>query len=294
MILPKMIATDWMVIVDASIQMGEKKCLLVIGCRQSTFKMNRALVLEDLEVLSLRIVSSLNAAVVTQVLNDVASSIGEITCICSDRGSDMLRGIKDFQKHHPETRHISDMAHRIANILEPTLERSKKWKEFREQVTLARRRMQNSLIPSALPPSPRTKARYMNVDALIIWAAEMLLLIDNPSSLPKSEMEELKKYVGWLLLYREDIAYWNRIIAIGKIAREIVRTEGMHLNIVDSFERSIFPIVIGCRELHFADEIVSFLLEQTKGLKIGERLLGCIWQRKIETMRGLKSRACAA
>jgi len=272
--LPKVVADDWMVIIDASIQMGEKKCLLVIGCRQADFPMNRALVLEDLELLSLRIVSTLNADVVTTVLNDVALAVGKIVCICSDRGSEMLCGIKNFQINNPKTRQISDTAHRIANLLEATLENSKRWKGFREQVTQARRRMQNSLVPGFLPPSPRTKARYMNVDSLIIWAADMLLLIDNPDSLPKSEMEELKKYVGWLLGYREDIGYWSRIVSIGVVARDLVREEGIHMNIVDSFEQSICSIKMGIRELQFADVLVMFLLGQSKGVKPGERFVG--------------------
>jgi hypothetical protein len=272
--LPKVVADDWMIIIDASIQMGEKKCLLVVGCRQADFPMNRALVLEDLKPLCLRIVSSLNADVVTEALKEVALAVGKIVCICSDRGSEMLRGIKNFQISNPGTRQVSDTAHRIANLLEATLEKSKRWKEFRDEVTQARRRMQNSLVPGILPPSPRTKARFMNIDSLIIWAADMLLLLDNRDSLPGSEMEELQKYLGWLQNYREDVGYWNRIILIGVMARNQVRNEGIHINIADSFEQSISNIKIGFRELKFANELVTFLLEQTKGIKPGERFVG--------------------
>lgn len=272
--LPKVVADDWMIIIDASIQMGEKKCVQVLGCRQADFPMNRALVLEDLKPLCLRIVSSLNAAVITEILNEVALAVGKIVCICSDRGSEMIRGIKNFQINNPETRHISDTAHRIANLLEAKLEKSKRWKEFREQVIQARRRIQNSLVPGILPPSPRTKARYMNVDSLIIWAADMLLLIENSDSLPRAEMEEIQKYLGWLLNYRADVGYWSRIVSIGVIARDLVRNEGMHMNIVDSFEQSISNIKIGFHELQFVDELVMFLLEQSKGIKPGERFIG--------------------
>lgn len=274
LMLPKVVADDWMIIIDASIQMGEKKCLLVIGCRQADFPRGRALMMEDLEILSLSIVSSLNADVVTKVLDEVASIVGKIVSICNDRGPEMLRGVKNFQINHPETRKINDTAHRVANLLEATLENSKRWKEFREQVTQSRRRMQNSLIPGFLPPSPRTKARYMNVDSLIIWAEEMLLLLDTPGSLTESEMEELKKYIGWLLSYREDIGYWNRIVSIGVVARHIVREEGIHINIVASFEQSISSIKMGALELQFADELVMFLLEQSKGIKPGECFVG--------------------
>jgi hypothetical protein len=274
LILPKVIANDWMIIIDASIQMGTKKCLLVVGCRQANFPMNRPLTLNDLEILSLRIVSSLNANVVTEVLHEISRTIGKIACICSDRGSDIARGIKDFQITNPQTRQIFDTAHRVSNLLQSILEKSTKWKSFREQVTHARRRMQHSLVSGFLPPSPREKARYMNVDSLIIWAADMLLLMDNPESLSESEMEELKKYIGWLTNYREDISYWNRIVLIGTMARNLVREEGIHINIVDSFEEAISTTKIGPRELEFADVISMFLLKQSDGVKPGERFIG--------------------
>ena len=66
-------------------------------------------------------------------------------------------GVKDFQATSPTTRHIGDTAHRVSNILEATLEKCKRWKAFREEVTQARRKMQNSLVPGALLPSPRKK-----------------------------------------------------------------------------------------------------------------------------------------
>jgi hypothetical protein len=90
----KTIANDWMVLIDASIQMGEKKCVLVVGCRRVAFPRNRSLTLGDLEILSMRIISSLNSKVVTEMLDEVALAIGKILVICSDRGSEILRGAK--------------------------------------------------------------------------------------------------------------------------------------------------------------------------------------------------------
>jgi hypothetical protein len=274
LMLPKVVADDWMVIIDASIQMGDKKCLLVVGCRQIDFPTNRALKLDDLQILSLSVVASLNADIIEKVLNDVAVAVGKITCICSDRGSEMLCGIRNFRRGSPGTRQINDTAHRIANLLEATLEKSKTWKEFREKVTQSRRKMQNSVVPGFLPPSPRTKARYMNVSSLIIWAADMLLLLDNPYSLSESEIKELKKYTGWLLNYREDICYWNRIVTIGVVARNLVREEGIHMNVADLFEKSISIIKMGPREQQFADVLIMFLLEQSRDMKPGERFVG--------------------
>jgi len=271
---PKTIADDWMVIIDASIQMGERKCLLVIGCRKTDLPKDRALRLEDFEILALRVTSKLNADFITQVFHEVASSIGTITCICSDRGSDILCGVKNFQAFSPSTRHIYDTAHRVSNFLKAALEKDEQWKKFREDVTQARRKMQNSLVAGALPSSPRTKARYMNVDSLIKWAADMLILLDNEESITKFDVGELRKYLSWLLDYRGDIEYWNRLVSIGSAAREVIRVEGMHINTVDSFEQAISSLSIGLRELNFVDLISMFLLEQASRLKPGERLIG--------------------
>ncbi len=272
----KTIAQDWTVMIDASIQMGEKKCVLILGARSVNLNKikNRALKLEDLEILSMRIVSTLNNQVITEMLTEVASAVGKIIAICSDRGSEILCGIKHFQKISPETRHIADTAHRVSNFLEASLEKDPRWKKFRELVTLARRKMQNSLIPGALPPSPRTKARYMNVDTLIRWALEMLVLLDQGISNPGLDIDELRKYLGWLFSYRDDIDYWNRLIDIGKAARHVVRIGGIHTDTADSFEQAISSVKIGPRELQFADQLTEFLLSQSKGIKYGEWFIG--------------------
>jgi hypothetical protein len=272
----KTIANDWMVLIDASIQMGEKKCILALGCRRTNLRKitNRALTLEDLEVLSMRVVSKLNGEVITEILTEIATAVGKIIAVCSDRGSEILRGIKLFQAISPETRHIGDTAHRVSNLLESTLEKNPRWKEFREKATLSRRKMQNSLVPGALPPSPRAKARYMNVDTIIQWAADMLDLLEHDISSAGIDIVELRKYVGWLLSYRDDIDFWNRLISIGVAARHVVRTEGIHTHIADSFEQAIASIKMGAKELEFADHLSLFLLSQSKGLNFGECFIG--------------------
>lgn len=271
---PKTVASDWMVIIDASIQMGERKCVLVLGCRKVDLPKNRPLKLEDLEILALRIVSNLNADLITQLLHEVASLIGEIQSVCSDRGSDIVRGIKNFQKSSPETRHVTDTAHRVSNLLEAALEKNERWKKFRELVTLARRKMQNSLVAGALPPSPRTKARYMNVDSLIKWAADMLILLDSGFLSPELDHNELKKYLEWLKDYREDIAHWNRLVLVGIKARDLVRIEGMHMETADHFEQMLASVALSARELKFVNELSWFLQEQSSGLKPGECYIG--------------------
>ena len=58
-----------MVIIDASIQMGEKKCVVILGIREDSFHRlkNRVLTLGDLEILSIRIVSKLDNQIIFEI-----------------------------------------------------------------------------------------------------------------------------------------------------------------------------------------------------------------------------------
>lgn len=259
---------------DASIQIGPDKCLIALGCRQADLPFKRALKLDDLDILGLRIVSSMNSKVVFDFLNEVKLRVGGIKCVTIDQGSDILRGVKDFQLTNPETRYINDTAHRVANNLKACLEKDERWKAFRIEVTQARRKMQYSSISGLLPPSPREKARFMNVGPLIQWGVDMLILLNNGISPSNLSIDEIKNQIGWLEYYRDDIEIWHQYSQIAGIARDCVRTEGIHLKIVDSFEKTIAGIKISSKGLQFIDRISLFLKEQTKGMKAEDYFIG--------------------
>ena len=105
-------------------------------------------------------------------------------------------------------------------------------------------------------------------------ATSMLILIDKGVSAKEIDINELRRYVEWLSDYRGDIYYWNRLVSIGAAARQCIRIEGIHINIVDSFEQAISSIPMGLQELQFADRISLFLMEQSKGLKPEELFVG--------------------
>jgi hypothetical protein len=77
-----------------------------------------------------------------------------------------------------------------------------------------------------------------------------------------------------MLSYRDDIDYWNRLIFIGVAARHVVRTEGIHTNILESFEQAISSVRTGTRELEFANHLRASLLSYSRDVKFGECLVG--------------------
>ena len=261
---PKPVRNDWMVMFDASIQMGQKKCVIAIGCTQSAFlKMkDRTLTKKDVEILSIQFVSEINGDFICSMLTQISSEIGTIISVCSDRGSEMLNGIKKFQLISPLTRQIGDTAHRVSNFFKAVLEKDPKsrWQEYRRLLTLARKKMLNSKVAGAAPPNSRSKARYMNLDPQIIWGDDILIIYDSDfDQIEWLSRDDFNKYLDFLPSFRDDINYWMRLVKIGKSARHIVRVEGIHSDIVDSFEKAIGHIKMGNKELQFADQISKSL-----------------------------------
>jgi hypothetical protein len=101
-----------------------------------------------------------------------------------------------------------------------------------------------------------------------------LVLLDQEVSNPGLEITELKKHLGWLFLYRDDIEHWKRLVSIGVAARQVVRIEGIHINIVESFEQSISSVALSNREMYFVNQLTQFLQNQSNGIEYGKSFLG--------------------
>jgi hypothetical protein len=170
---PKTRADDWMWIVDHTMQLGERKCLIIVAIRQSAWDAeNRVLSHEDVELIDLVPVTESNGEVVFRQLKAAIAKTGVPRAITSDNGPDLHRGIALFREKYPATAWLYDIKHKTACLLKHALERDSSWQTFVEKVH--RFKQQVSLTPLAglAPPQQRSKARYMNVDVLVDWAKE--------------------------------------------------------------------------------------------------------------------------
>ena len=178
---PKVRADDWMWIVDHTMQLGERKCLIIVAIRQSAWDAeDRVLSHEDVELIDLVPVTESNGKVVYRQLQAAAAKTGVPRAITSDNGPDLHRGIALFRKKHPTTAWLYDIKHKTACLLKHALEGDAAWQMFVAQVH--RFKQQVSLTPLAglAPPQQRSKARYMNVDVLVDWAQGILAAVGSP------------------------------------------------------------------------------------------------------------------
>jgi hypothetical protein len=273
---PKTQADDWMWIVDHTIQLGERKCLIIVGIRQSAWDAkDRVLSHEDVELIDLVPVTESNGKLVCQQLKAAAARTGLPRSITSDGGSDLHCGIDRFRENNPTTAWQYDIKHKTACLLKHALEQDASWQPFVTKVNHFKQQVSFTPLAGLAPPQQRSKARYMNVDVLVGWAKESLLRLDCPKALRTAglKVRQVKEKLGWLRKFIPQIRRWGEMLAVIGATESYIRHEGYHLKAAEELDgllpKSAIPAVQRLRK-----QLLAFIESQGGQAREGERLLG--------------------
>ena len=185
---PKDKAGKWIWILDHSVQIGPEKCLLILGVQHNKLPKNRPLNYSDVEPIELFPVTKSNGDIVYKQLEETIKKTGVPSSIVADHGGDIKSGIDKFCKQNNETIYIHDVKHKMALLLKKFLNKDERWNDFTRQANSSKAQMQQTELAPLSPPAQRSKARYMNIEHLLNWAEEVLLLLDEPECLKQNDI----------------------------------------------------------------------------------------------------------
>lgn len=198
LVMPKEKADDWIIIVDESIQMGQKKILLVYGIREKNINFTRPLELQDLTILREVVLSESSGEIIADELKELQDDIGTIKYAvcdgCSNLGKALrLNGIN----------HIYDITHKIALIIKQMYDKDSIFLEIIDNMTKMRNKYFHSKIAHLIPPLIRTKSRYLNIDVISDWCKNSLEYVESK--------DENFEYLEWLSKYKDFIGDFYKI-----------------------------------------------------------------------------------
>jgi hypothetical protein len=173
-------------LVDHTVQLGSHKGLVIVGLRLGAWQQNpRPLEHQDVRLLHLEPMEHSDGLAVQRELKKVADKHGVPRAIVSDGGPDVKKGIRLFHESYVHEGQaavacVYDIKHKVALLLKKELERNHDWEEFVSAAHVARRGV--TLTPAAflVPPALKAKARYMNLDRLVVWGVKVLAYLDQP------------------------------------------------------------------------------------------------------------------
>jgi len=167
--------SDWIIILDLTIELGQTKCLVILGIPASRLpETGYALQHQDVEVLDIAVLSHSTGVVIEQKLNKLTEQIGRPKQIVADHGSDVKKGIELYQEQNPEVIYTYDITHQMALLLKKELENDERYRSFVQHCCLSRQQTQQTELYFLASPKQRRKARYLNVDTHVHWAQQVL------------------------------------------------------------------------------------------------------------------------
>jgi len=270
-------ADDWAWIVDHTIQLGSLKVFLVVGVRLSAWNGNRGpLTHHDLEVVLMEPVPRSTGEVVQEQLERAAEKTGPPRMILSDHGTDLKRGIGFFCQKHPQTAAVDDIKHYAARMVKRELEGNPRWSEFIRNTNQTKTKIRQTGLAHLMPPAPRTKARFMNVDVFVHWGQTTLACLESSATatLDDAQRKELQTKLGWLRGFGEELSQWGAMVERIDEALDEIRNEGYHAQSaarLGAVWKEISPATPGGR---MASELLKFVGSQSCKAEQREHLLG--------------------
>ena len=185
----------WVLIVDESIQFGNKKLLLVLAVPESACEKFKAITYRDLTPLILKVSASWKS-------EDIALQIPEhidleqIAYCISDNGSNLTCAF-----HSLHLKHIMDVNHQFSLIIKSVFENNDLFNSYTKDLSLFRAQKSLSKVARTVSPNQRIMSRFMNLTPLFEWGMKMITLLDKHqlTQEEKTALSFLESYRAFIL-----------------------------------------------------------------------------------------------
>jgi hypothetical protein len=163
----------WVLIADESIQLGNKKLLLIPAVPESRCKRNKDLSYSDLTPLVLKVSASWKYG---NIASEIRQHIDlkQIACCISDKGSNLTCAFKSLN-----CRHVMDINHKFSLTVQSVFENNSLFNDYTKALSLFRAQKSVSKIARTVSPSQRIMSRFMNLTPLFERGRKMIFLLDS-------------------------------------------------------------------------------------------------------------------
>lgn len=259
-------------IIDATIEFGQEKLLLVIGVPAKVHAGGkRCIKHQDVDVLHMKVLKTMNSGIVQDLLQKTTSKHGFPVQIISDHGSDIKKGIEDFCRQNHGIAYTYDITHYNAVLLKHMLKNDEAWEQFYAECGSCRRQLINTAFMAYSPPAARDKSRHLNLERYIRWVDNILYVSGHKNN---RECPEFQKHFGWVKKFKKTFKVWRQLIDILHNAKKEMVQNGLGRetfnNILKSVKSKLFPQ----NELVLA-KIADYCHKETQNLPEGQTWLCC-------------------
>jgi hypothetical protein len=272
---PIELADDWIWMADHSNQIGPEKVLVVVGMRASKMPPpGVALTHQDVRVLAVEPGVTWKREDMARAYGKLADKYGTPLGVVVDGAVELSEGAEVLQKRGKNVIILGDFKHYAANVLKKIVGADEQFAAFMSQVGCTRSTIQQTELGHLTPPSPRPKARFMNLAALLRWAQMVLWQLDHPHSQARREITvaRLNEKLGWLREFRDAISRWSACQAVVSASVTFINEQGLFRGASDQLATELKSLP-NCEDSRaVADRLLAFVNQSEVKLAEGQRL----------------------
>ena len=223
-------ADDWIWMADHSNQIGPEKALSIIGLRASKMPPpGQALRHDDVRVLELSPGTSWKREDMAEAYERLAQRCGAPLSVLVDGAVELREGAETLQNSRENMIILGDFKHDAANVLKKTVGKDERFSQFSTQLGRTRSAIQQTELAHFTPPSPKPKARFMNLAPTLRWAKMVSWQLSHPRSKARHEItaERMNDKLGWLREFRDDIHRWHACQEVVCASSKFINEQGL-------------------------------------------------------------------
>jgi len=268
-------AEDWIWLADHSNQIGPEKVLVVLGVRASKLpEPGETLKHEDVRLLAVQPGTSWKTADVAATYTQLAEQFGSPRAVVVDGAPELQDGADGLKIRRSDTIVLRDFKPQAANAFQALLGQSERFAEFHTQGGQTRSAIQQTELAHLVPPTIRQKARFMNLQAVLRWAACVLWLLDHPDAKSRRlfTSERLEAKLGWLRSFASEIALWNECQPVISTALTFLNERGLFHGVAAQLRTALSALVTTDTARELSERLLTFVRDAETQLQPNERL----------------------
>ncbi len=171
----------WVAIVDASIDIGMKKVLVILRVKLDALKtLGAGISLKDCECVGVKVSGRWNGELVAEAISDIFDQCGTPAAVIKDDGGDLKKGLTIYcEKNRTKIFDIGDIGHYTANSLKGEFNKYPKFIVFLNLVTHISTQLKHTALSYLMAPNLGNHSRFLRISKTAAWATKVIELLAN-------------------------------------------------------------------------------------------------------------------
>ena len=261
--------------VDHSNQIGTEKVMLALGVNAAAMpEPGKALTHKDVRVLEVKPGDSWKTADMEKQYEALATRYGAPRAVLVDGATELREGAKCLKNQREDTIVLRDFKHYAANVVKSLIGNDERFKEVGGKIGSTRSAIQQTELAHLTPPSPKQKARFMNLAKTLGWLTMILWLLRNPEAKAREGISEerMQEKLGWVEEYADEIPVWQECQDVVSVSVTFINEQGLFQGASSELRSVIGDDLAHATSKELAQRLVDFVAESEVLLRPGERL----------------------